>query len=103
MQRKNIRRAVYEVLRTDEQSRRNDMYLTARVIEKLCGINRFTKPLIKRLDLWQYYGLPNYATIIRERRQIQVNHPELIDRETAEIRAEEEAEYRAEYGKKGRD
>jgi hypothetical protein len=39
-------------------------------------------------------GLPSFASILRSRRKIQSQYPELVNKATAEIRAQEETEYR---------
>lgn len=39
-------------------------------------------------------GLPSLASIIRIRRKLQLRHPELVDGAAADIRAEEEREFR---------
>lgn len=97
---KNINKIVYDILVNDKESRRNDMYLTARVIEAVCDFKPHTNLLIEQLKQWNIDRLPNITTIIRARRKIQVNHPELIDDKTAEARAKRESEFKAEYGKK---
>lgn len=99
MRKKNIKKIVYDILVNDEQSRCNDMYLLARVIEEICEVKPHTELLIKQFEKWYFDGFPNFNTVIRARRKIQENHPELIDKKTAEARAEKEAEFREEYGK----
>lgn len=39
-------------------------------------------------------GLPSYVSIPRIRRKLQKKYPELVDDKTAEVRAEEETEYK---------
>ena len=39
-------------------------------------------------------GLPSFASIIRARRKLQAKYPELVNKTAAEIRAEEETEYK---------
>ena len=96
---KNINKIVYDILVNDKQSRRNDMYLTARVIEAVCDFKPHTNSLIEQLKQWHIDGLPNINTIIRARRKLQVEHPELIDKKTAEARAKQEKRFKSEYGK----
>lgn len=96
----NIKKVVYDILANDKESRCDDMYLLARVIETVCEMKPHTDLLIHQLEQWRFEGLPNFNTVIRARRKLQVEFPELIDEETAKRRAEEEAKYFAEYGKK---
>lgn len=96
---KNINKIVYDILVNDKQSRCNDMYLTARVIEAVCDLKPHTKLLIEQLEQWHIDGLPNINTIIRARRKLQDEHPELIDKKTAEARRKQEERFKSEYGK----
>lgn len=98
---KNIHKTVYDILVNDKKSRCNDMYLLARVIEAVSE-KKPHKLIIKQLERWNYDGLPNFNTVIRARRYIQVQHPELINTKTAEVRAKQEKKYRAKYRKRKR-
>lgn len=100
MEHKNIQKAVYDILVNDNKSRCNDMYLTARVIEAVCELKPHTKLLIGYLEQWHINEMPNITTIIRARRKLQVEHPELVVKKAAEARAKRETEFKAEYGKK---
>lgn len=40
-------------------------------------------------------GVPSFASIVRARRKLQAKYPDLVNEKAAEIRAEEEKEFRA--------
>ena len=97
--RKNIKQIVYDILVSDEKSRCSDMYLLARVTEAVSE-KEPEKAIIRQLERWNFDGLPNFNTVIRARRYIQTQHPELINKKTATARAKRERECRAEYRRK---
>lgn len=94
-----IKQIVFDILQNDVRSRSDDMYLLARVIERMNGKNAHTEPIIGLFEHWYINGLPNINTVKRERQFIQAKHADLRDPEAAAIRAEQESVFRSEYGK----
>ena len=86
----SIKNTVLTLLKTDERTRKDDLYLYTKVIEIATSDNNqhkeeirvFNNVLLHYLD-WE---LPNTKTILRARQAIQEKHPELTDKETAEKR-----------------
>lgn len=90
---KNIKKTVYEILKTDEYARENDNYLIMKVAEKLdpeLAGSKFVDIRFSRLSM---------EGITRNRREFFKDYPELKPKEMTEIRKLEEQEYEYEYGR----
>ena len=82
---------VYDILVNDKETRKDDYLLTLKVFEK------YIPPTMEIGVAFKYHkelGLPSLHSIIRIRRKLQVEHPELIDDEAKHIRIKEEKQYR---------
>lgn len=83
---------VHNILITNPETRGDDFLLFYEVLKDLkldyCDLNYiFTKHSV--------LGVPSFATIIRCRRKIQKDHPELSGEAIRKTRKEEEKEFRA--------
>ena len=88
-----IEAVVLEVLEECVQARSDDNCLMNGVCRKLCP-DLLDCGLGFALWNWKRLGLPNWKSVERCRRKIQRKRPDLKFSVTAEIRAQEEAEYR---------
>lgn len=90
MKSNSIKNIVLELLKTDKKTRKDDLYLYARVIEIATSNDEEHKEELEIFNnvLKTYFelGLPNTKTILRQRQLIQAKHPELTDEETAKKR-----------------
>ena len=86
----SIKNIVLELLKTDERTRKDDLYLYTKVIEIATADDQQHKEEIavfnKVLLHYLKWKMPNTKTILRARQAIQAKHPELTDKETAEKR-----------------
>lgn len=82
---------VHNVLIDTPETRADDFILILEVYRHFvsCEISIATA-LEHHLEL----GLPSFASILRSRRKLQRMYPELVNKAVAEIRAQEETEYR---------
>ena len=87
-----VQEIVHNILIDKPETRADDFLLVAEVYAPLVGDGVTLKTALK----WhKVFGLPSFASIVRARRKLQKKYPELVNKETAEIRAQEEEEYRA--------
>lgn len=93
---RNLEKVVEEILRKDKLSRIDDCYLILEVIRKLYPFEA-GKTFAQVMFNAKSKGI-SFESITRCRRKIQKKYPELKEIETAEIRDEEQKEYR-EYAK----
>lgn len=83
---------VYEALTNNPATRGNDYLLVLEVFKHFISEDMSIKTILEHhIEL----GLPSFASIIRIRRKLQKKYPELENATAAEMRAEEEREYRA--------
>ncbi len=89
---KNIEPLVREALINNPDSRGDNFILYAEVLRHFCSINRltFAEVCVHHVQL----GVPSLETITRCRRKLQEKDPSLKDTAAAEIRENEEEEYR---------
>lgn len=89
---------VTEILKTNPETREDDMLLISAVFDKLYkGLTDMSFNFIvnRRKEL----KLPTFESITRARRYIQAEHPELASERAKQNRQEEEQKYREEYGR----
>jgi hypothetical protein len=87
-----IKNIVLRVLEKNTEARKDDFVLFSLVCDEMGVPTNFdmrTMLLNHRL-----FGLPSMKSVERARRKIQAEQPELKDAKTAEIRADEEVEYK---------
>jgi hypothetical protein len=98
MKEAEVKPIVYEELAMNKEDRNDDMLLIRDVCERYCANPKV--PFWKLLTDHVKYGLPSFASIIRYRRAIQIEHPELnSDEHIAMLRKEEEKKYKDRFGK----
>ena len=91
---KNIKKTVYEILKTDEYARENDNYLIMKVAEKLdpeLAESKFVDIRFSKLSM---------ESITRARRNFFKEFPELKPKEMTKIREQEEQKYQLEYARR---
>ena len=91
---KNIKKVVYEILKTDEYARENDNYLIVRVAQRLepeMAGSAFINLRFSKLSL---------EGITRARRKFFKDFPDLKPKEMTEIRNQEIQEYQLEYARR---
>ena len=82
---------VLSVLLDNPETRADDHLLVLEVFKKFINPDMSIKTVLEHhIEL----GLPSFASIIRARRKLQAKYPELVNKTAAEIRAEEETEYK---------
>lgn len=89
---------VTEILKTNPETREDDMLLVSAVFDKLYeGLTDMSFNFIvnRRKDL----QLPTFESITRARRYVQAEHPELASERAIQRREKEEQKYREEYGR----
>ena len=77
---------VFEILRNDELSRRDDCYLILKVIEKLYPYEIGNKFNAKNKGI-------SFESITRCRRKLQKKYPELKDEKISNLRNQKQKEY----------
>jgi hypothetical protein len=83
---------VFNALLDHPETRADDFMLVREVYSQfVSGEMSFNTVLEHHIEL----GLPSFASILRARRKLQKEHPELVNAKAAEIRAGEEKEYKA--------
>lgn len=83
---------VKEALETNPDTRANDNLLILEVFKHFVSEDMSIKTILEHhIEL----GLPSFASIVRIRRKLQAKYPELVNETAAQIRAEEEKEYKA--------
>ena len=87
---KSTAKLVLEILEENEFARKNDFRLYVEVLRKK-GIN-LDCPAHYFFYTAKYLKVPSFETVTRCRRHIQKKHPDLVDEQTAEARAEFEEE-----------
>ena len=87
-----IKNIVLRVLEKNTEARKDDFVLFSLVCDELGVPSNFD--LRTMLNNHRLFGLPSWESVSRARRKIQAEQPELKDAEMAEIRADEEKEYR---------
>ena len=85
-----VQEIVHNILIDKPETRADDFLLVAEVYAPLVG----DLSLKTALGFHRMLGLPSFASIVRARRKLQKKYPELVNKEIAEIRAQEEEEYR---------
>lgn len=95
---KNIEKVVEEILRKDNLAKTDDCYLILEVVRKLYPYD-VGKTFATVMFEAKNKGI-NFESITRARRKVQEKYPELKDGETAEIRNQEQEEYRK-YAREG--
>ena len=100
MKAETIRQSVFNSLNDNPSTRKDDYVLLADVIRK--QENRYLSDTEKQaiIDIllnWRKYELPNFSTVIRERRYLQIQFPYLIDKNIRAVRLEEEQRYHDTY------
>ncbi len=88
---KNVQPLVFSALVYNPETRKDDFLLVLDVYKNIINADM-------RLDLafthHKALGLPSFASIIRIRRKLQREFPDLANPDTVEMRAEAEKEYR---------
>lgn len=82
---------VYNALVDKPETRTDDFILVLEVLKN------FVNPEMRLETVLEHHvelGIPSFASILRSRRKLQRKHPELVNETAAEIRAQEETEYR---------
>lgn len=82
---------VYNALVDNPEARTDDFILILEVLKN------FVTPEMRLETVLEHHielGLPSFASILRSRRKLQRKYPELVNETAAEIRAQEEKEYR---------
>lgn len=83
---------VYKALTDNPETRTDDFILVLEVLKNfITGEMRLETVLEHHAEL----GIPSFASILRIRRRLQAQYPELTNQATAEMRAEAEKDYRA--------
>lgn len=97
-----IQGIVLDLLQSDNRCKKDDLYLYSRAIEVITRNNGTYSSEIKLLvALLQKCGadLPKFSTVMRSRQSLQSNNPELKDNYIAEMRKEQEQDYRDFFGR----
>ena len=82
---------VHNILIDKPETRADDFILALEVYKHFVNIEMSLATVFEHhIEL----GLPSLASIVRVRRKLQRKHPELEDKTAAEIRAQEETEFR---------
>lgn len=89
---RKVQPIVYAALKNTPETRADDHLLVLEVYKHFISADMSLKTV---LEHHLEYGLPSFASIIRARRKLQIKYPELVNEKTAEIREEEEKEYKA--------
>ena len=82
---------VYNALVDKPETRTDDFILVLEVLKN------FVTPEMRLETVLEHHielGLPSFASILRSRRKLQKKYPELVNEKAAEIRAQEEKEYK---------
>ena len=100
MKTETIRKSVFNSLNDNPSTRKDDYVLLADVIRK--QENRYLndtekQAIIEILLNWRKYELPNFNTVIRERRYLQTKFPYLIDETISAVRSDEKKRYHDTY------
>lgn len=85
-----VKNLVYKALVDKPSTRSDDFLLILEVLSNYCTEELTLKSVMEN---HKELGIPSFASIIRMRRFIQVEQPELVDEKASEIRANEESEY----------
>lgn len=98
---KSITKRVQYILRKYPRTRRSDMELYIRYIERFgaLGLTKYEERTL--VKLMRKARLEHFPTIWRARQKEQSKNPSLFDGMTARKRRELEKEYRREFGRKG--
>lgn len=94
---KQVRTIVKQILIENENARKDDFVLVYEFINKVTGGCAKFMMLSDVANSHVQYGIPSFESITRARRQVQKEMPELKEKKMAEIRANEEKEFREEY------
>jgi hypothetical protein len=87
-----VQNIVHNILLEIPETRADDHILVLEVYKKFISVDMSIRTVLEHhIEL----GLPSFASIVRARRRLQVKYPELVNETAAEIRANEEMEYRA--------
>ncbi len=93
-----IQGIVFELLKSDNRCKKDDLYLYSRVIEVVTQNNGTYCNEIKQLvTLLQRFGkdLPRFSTVMRSRQNAQNKVPDLKDKFVANKRKEQEYQFKA--------
>lgn len=88
---KKVQPLVHKALIDNPETRADDFLLVLEVYKN------FAVPNMSFDSVFKYHkelGLPSFASIMRSRRKLQSKYPELVNEKAAEVRAQEEKEYR---------
>ena len=94
---KQMKEIVKQILIENENTRKDDFVLIYEVINKITGGYANRMMLSDVANFHVRYGIPSFESITRARRNVQKEMPELKEKKMAEIRANEEKEFREEY------
>lgn len=100
MRAETIRKSVFDSLNDNPNTRKDDYVLLADVVEKQENPHLSIEEkqrIIDSLLNWRKYELPNFNTVIRERRYLQTKFPYLIDKTISAVRSDEEKRYHDTY------
>ena len=87
-----VQQIVHNILIDKPETRADDFILVLEVFKHFVNENvMLATVFIHHRD----FGLPSFASIVRARRKLQRQYPELEDKTATEIRAQEEKEYKA--------
>ena len=87
-----VQQIVHNILIDKPETRADDFILSLEVYKNFVSVEMSLETVFAyHIE----FGLPSFASIVRARRKLQKKYPELVNKETAEIRAQEEEEYRA--------
>lgn len=87
-----VQQIVHNILLDIPETRADDHILVLEVYKKFISVEMSIRTVLEHhIEL----GLPSFASIVRARRKLQAKYPELVNKTAAEIRAEEETEYRS--------
>ena len=87
----NVQPLVFAALVDKPETRKDDFLLILEVMRHYVTTDMSLCEVLKHhVEL----GLPSFASIIRIRRILQAKYPDLVDKPAAEVRAEEEKEFK---------
>lgn len=83
---------VYAALKNTPETRADDYLLVLEVYKHFISVEMSIKTVLEQhIEL----GLPSFASIVRIRRKLQAQYPELINKPAKKMRLSEEQKYRA--------
>lgn len=88
---------VYKALIEKPETRTDDFILVLEVLKNFVNEDMQIETVLKHHT---ELGIPSFASILRSRRKLQSKYPELINKKTAEMRADAEKHYK-DYARNG--